>query len=95
MNAPDFTVLFRGISQSRLRGLLDEDGNLSDITTLQSLTPADFLGQESGYYFTVEREVAVRYASFAKRRDDNGSNVILFVVKLPNAATESLSEKQL
>ncbi|KAL2415602.1 hypothetical protein ABEF95_000566 [Exophiala dermatitidis] len=94
MNAPIYTVLFKGISKTRLQGLLDEDGNLSDITALLSPPPTDFLGRESGYYFTVEREVAVRYASYAKRRDGNGSNVILSV-KLPNAAVESLPEGQL
>ncbi|EXJ88147.1 hypothetical protein A1O1_05075 [Capronia coronata CBS 617.96] len=93
-NAPGFAVLFEGISQCRVEGLLDDDGNLAKLHRLITRPSTDFLGRESGYCFTTEREFAVYYACYAKRRDPTGLAVII-CVKVPNSAIESLSSAQL
>ncbi|KFY23782.1 hypothetical protein V493_05636 [Pseudogymnoascus sp. VKM F-4281 (FW-2241)] len=41
-NAPGCTVLFKGLAQARITGLLDDNGALANIQTLLSPPPSDF-----------------------------------------------------
>ncbi|KAK0623970.1 hypothetical protein B0T14DRAFT_517332 [Immersiella caudata] len=90
-NAPGCTVLYKGMDQARTNGLFDEAGALSNISTLLSPTPSDFSSARALFYFTPDIKVAEHYASYAKRRAQCESVVILCLC-IPNAAIEALSE---
>jgi hypothetical protein len=60
---------------------------------LLSSVPADLLS-ENGCSFTRDRDIALYYAAYAKRRDGVDS-VVLVQIRIPNSAIESLSETEL
>ncbi|KAK3346948.1 hypothetical protein B0T25DRAFT_291512 [Lasiosphaeria hispida] len=90
-NAPGYTVLYKGMDQARTNGLFDEAGALSNLSTLLSSAPSDFSSTRALFYFTPDVKVAEYYASYAKRRTECESVVILCLC-IPNAAIEALSE---
>jgi hypothetical protein len=87
---PGYTVLYKGIDQARISGLLGEDGSLSNIDILLSRPPTDFSGVSPLFYFTPDVKVAEYYAGYAKRRA-NFASVVIIVLCIPNAAIESLT----
>jgi hypothetical protein len=93
-NAPGHIVLFKGLDQGRIAGLFDEAGILDRISTLLSSAPSDFSGTRSLFYFTPDHQVAVYYAAYAKRRA-NCESVVIVCLRIPNAAIESLSARDI
>lgn len=93
-NAPSSVTLYKGLDKGRLDGLFDNNGNIRRITTLSSAAPTDFSGAETGYYFAVHREIAVYYATYAKRRSDVSSVVIVHAT-IQNSTIESLPDGQI
>lgn len=87
--APGFTTLYKGLDQARIRDLFDDNGNIARMRTLVSTPPTVFAKMTSSFYFAVDREVAVRYACWAKRRDTCQSAVVIHIA-IPNSAIESL-----
>ncbi|KAI1140300.1 hypothetical protein F5Y05DRAFT_424226 [Hypoxylon sp. FL0543] len=87
-NAPGFTILYKGIDQTRLNGVHDDEGNVVQLDELASLGNFDFSNQKC-WYFTPQRETAILYACYAKRREGAGSAVIVHLA-IPNSAIESL-----
>ncbi|KAL7793060.1 hypothetical protein V8C37DRAFT_379158 [Trichoderma ceciliae] len=93
-NAPGSTTLFKCLDQGRLHRMFDNNGNVVDITRLQSSCPTDFYGKYAGYYFAVDRDIAQQYAGYAKHRSQQSSVVIIHIT-IENSAIESLPEDQL
>jgi hypothetical protein len=93
-NAPEHTVLFKGLDQGRIAGLFDQAGALDRIETLLSSAPSDFSGTRSLFYFTPDYQVAQYYAAYAKRRT-NCESVVIVCLRIPNAAIESLSAPEI
>jgi hypothetical protein len=83
-------VLFKALDQGRIAGLFDEAGTLDRISTLISSPPSDFSGTRSLFYFTPNHQVAVYHASYATRRA-NCESIVIICLRIPNAAIESLS----
>ncbi|QPH02149.1 hypothetical protein C2857_006355 [Epichloe festucae Fl1] len=90
---PGYTILFRGISSARLTRFRQSEEAFRT-AELMSLPPTDFLWGTTGGYFALDRDVAIKYALFAKRRSQNGS-ALLLQFNVPNSAIESLPEGQL
>ncbi|GAB1311760.1 hypothetical protein MFIFM68171_01970 [Madurella fahalii] len=90
-NCPGYTTLYKAMDQARMNGLFDGSGALSNIRVLLSHPPSDFSGTRSLFYFTPDIRVAEYYASYAKRRV-NCESVVIMRLRIPNAAIESLSE---
>lgn len=82
------------MDQGRITGLFDEQGHLQDITTLESRPPTDFCRRENRSCFTPNPQVAEYCARHAKRRV-NVHSVVIVVIRIPNSAIESLSERDL
>lgn len=82
------------MDQGRITGLFDEQGHLQDITTLESRPPTDFCRRENRSCFTPNPQVAEYCARYAKRRV-NVHSVVIVVIRIPNSAIESLSERDL
>ncbi|UKZ79765.1 hypothetical protein TrVFT333_007527 [Trichoderma virens FT-333] len=93
-NAPGTFTLYRGMDKSRLKKLFDRNGNLDNIQRLISQPPTDFCGREAAYYFVADRDIAMYYAFFAKRRSDASSPVVVHAA-FQNSAIESLSEVEI
>lgn len=91
-HAPGYTMVYKGLDQARLNGLFDANGHVDRIAELLSSGRGDF-SRLGAYYFVIDREIAVYYASYAKRRDSVDSVVIVHMA-IPNAAIESLSETE-
>ncbi|RMZ89796.1 hypothetical protein DV736_g2967, partial [Chaetothyriales sp. CBS 134916] len=91
LNAPGYTVLFKGIDQGRIAGLFDDMRALDHIETLLSSPPSDFSGTRSLFYFTPNHQVAQYYAAYAKRRA-NCESIVILCLRIPNDAIESLTE---
>ncbi|KAK4085186.1 uncharacterized protein Triagg1_176 [Trichoderma aggressivum f. europaeum] len=90
-NAPGSLTLYRGMERSRLTTLFDSNGNLDNIRALSSRPPTDFDGRGSSYCFVVDRDVAIEYAAFTKRRSDR-STVVIVHATFENSTIEGLSE---
>ncbi|ROT38625.1 hypothetical protein SODALDRAFT_333236 [Sodiomyces alkalinus F11] len=73
---------------ARIRGLLDENGDLQNIERLLSTFPSDFSGRKGMFYFTVDYNMAVYFASYAKRRANCEAEVIVCIAS-PIQAIES------
>ncbi|KAI9163157.1 hypothetical protein HJFPF1_04756 [Paramyrothecium foliicola] len=93
-NAPGYTILYKGLDQARIQGLLDEDGKLKNIETLQSAPPSDFSGKHMMFYFTADFMVAQYYAAYAKRKA-TAESVVIVTVAIPNAAIEAMNEPEI
>ncbi|PKK50894.1 hypothetical protein CI102_3104 [Trichoderma harzianum] len=93
-NAPGSLTIYRGTEKFRLDRLFDSNGNVDNIETLSSRPPTDFCGKASAYYFAVDRDVAIKYACYAKRRSDISSLVIVHAT-FKNSTIESLSEAEM
>ncbi|KAL7960377.1 hypothetical protein V8C34DRAFT_312709 [Trichoderma compactum] len=93
-NAPGSLTLYRGMERSRLTRLFDSNGNLDNIQALSSRPPTDFAGRVSPYCFVVDRDVAIEYAAFNKRRSDRSSVVIVHAT-FENSTIERLSEDKI
>ncbi|KAL6818446.1 hypothetical protein GGI42DRAFT_310010 [Trichoderma sp. SZMC 28013] len=93
-NAPGSITLYRGMKKSLLDDLFDSSGNLDNIRTLSSLPQTDFSGNLNAYYFAVDRDVAIHYASYTKRRGE-GCPVVLVHATFKNSTIESLPETKL
>lgn len=77
-----------------MTGLHDENGRVVALQKLWSRAPTDFHRGDSAYYFAMDREIAVRYANYAKHRNGVSSTVIVEMA-IPNSAIESFSETEL
>jgi hypothetical protein len=93
-NSPGSITVFKGIDQARLDGFFNDSGEIVNWSKLFSAPPTDFLRTEAGFYFAVDRDIAVRYACWAKRRDGVSSVVVIHLI-VPNQMVESLSDTQL
>ncbi|KAH7233387.1 hypothetical protein BKA59DRAFT_535316 [Fusarium tricinctum] len=93
-NAPGMTVLYKGMDQARTHGLFDSQGNLNDISVLDSPPRTDFSKNRSLYYFTPNFDVAKRYAGWAKRRDGVQS-VVVIRMAIRNSVIESMPQGKL
>ncbi|KAK0715474.1 hypothetical protein B0H67DRAFT_537883 [Lasiosphaeris hirsuta] len=91
-NAQGFTLLWKGISQLYLDGLFDSNGNVVGISRLVSLPQTDFC-RGPAFYFVVDRDIAVYYANYAKRRA-NYSSAVLVRIAIPNPAIEGMSSTE-
>jgi hypothetical protein len=89
-NSPGSITLYEGLDQARLNDFFDDSGNIVSWRALLSAVPSDFLSREEGYYFTVHRDIAERYACYAKHRDDVSSVVVIHLT-IPNHKIESMS----
>ncbi|KAH8812206.1 hypothetical protein F5884DRAFT_843557 [Xylogone sp. PMI_703] len=76
MNASGSTILYKGVDQSRLKGLFDDSGNVVEMNRLLSSPLSDFLGRQAGFHFVADRKIAEYHACYAKRRDAKSSVVI-------------------
>ncbi|KAJ4855006.1 uncharacterized protein T069G_10564 [Trichoderma breve] len=72
-NAPGSITLYKGMDRSRLTRLYDSNGHLDDGRALSSRPPTDFDGRVSAFCFAVDRDLAIEYAAFTKRRSDGSS----------------------
>ncbi|KAK0705888.1 hypothetical protein B0T26DRAFT_788018 [Lasiosphaeria miniovina] len=90
-NAPSYTTLFKGMDQGGIGGLFDDARTLSNIGTLRSRAPSDFSATRSLFYFSPDMKVAEYYASYAKRRS-NSESVVIICLRIPNASIETLSK---
>ncbi|KAG5923203.1 hypothetical protein E4U42_005019 [Claviceps africana] len=94
---PGFTTLFRGMSTARmdhLRSSGDSPVNALDFQKSHE-SGSDFVPRNNvGIFFSVDREIAVLYALYAKRRHKDHS-ACLVQIRVPNSAIESLSHEQL
>ncbi|KAL6872962.1 hypothetical protein J3F83DRAFT_594612 [Trichoderma novae-zelandiae] len=93
-NAPGSITLYKGVDTARIRQLFDENGRIKKINVLASPPPTDFCGRDIGFYFTVERDIAVLYSCWAKARS-NSSSVVIVHATIQNSTIESLSEREL
>lgn len=89
-SAPGSITLFKGIDQARIRNLRDANSNINEINCLLSSYPSDF-AKQLAYYFAVDRDVALLYALWAKRRADVQA-VVLVQINIRNSDIKSLSE---
>lgn len=102
-NAPGHTILWKGMAQvytegtyisypatTNVTGLYDNNGNVARLSCLASLPRTDFC-KEQAYYFAVDKDVAIYYANYAKRRDTINS-VVIVRMAIPNSAIEGLSD---
>ncbi|CAG7940323.1 unnamed protein product [Penicillium salamii] len=92
-NAPGRTQLYKGMDKARISGLFRNDGSI-DYECLAAIPPADFTSKTIDIYFGVDREVAVRYACYAKRRSESCSAVIV-QVSIPNSVIETLAPPEI
>ncbi|KAF4982964.1 hypothetical protein FZEAL_1534 [Fusarium zealandicum] len=90
-DAPGYTLLYKGMDQARLAGLLEDDGRLKNIAKLLSKSPTDFGGTRSLFYFTPDVKVAQSYAAYAKRRAKFES-VVIVRMTIPNLAIDEMAE---
>lgn len=90
---PGHIKLFKGISQRRLKDIVNPNDGSIDTSALMSYPQTDFLSRTGGGYFAVDRDMAVRYANWAKHRVKGGSAAILQIT-IPNSAIESLPADQ-
>ena len=88
VNAPGFTVLWKGLAKSRTVCLFSPENIVEDFGPLQNSVPSDF-STSGGYYWAVDKEIAMRYAKWAKNRDDVGEAVLLRL-EVSNALIEPL-----
>ncbi|KAK0724113.1 hypothetical protein B0H67DRAFT_631998 [Lasiosphaeris hirsuta] len=93
-NATGHTVLYKGIDQARIESIFDADGSMAQISKLCSSFPSDFGSRVAMYYFTPNLKVAEYYAGYAKRRAECES-VVMIVLRIPNAAIQSLTEPEI
>ncbi|KAL7911866.1 hypothetical protein GGI35DRAFT_491960 [Trichoderma velutinum] len=93
-DAPGSLTLYRSVEKARLKRLFDSNGNLDNIRMLSSRPPTDFDGKVSAYCFAVDRDVAIQYAAFSKRRSDRSSVVIVHAT-FESSTIESLSEEKI
>lgn len=91
---PGFINLFKGVIRNRLRRLRDPNNGIIDMAVLMSNPPTDFLFHLFGGYFAVDRDVAVRYAFWARRRS-HGSPAAIVQITVPISAIQSIPEGQL
>ena len=64
-------VLLKGGDYARLRKAIRLEFDLTDVNRIQNVAstpPGDFAGLERGWYFTKQRQVAYKYASYARKR---------------------------
>ncbi|OQD98083.1 hypothetical protein PENSOL_c010G06911 [Penicillium solitum] len=88
-NKPGEIQLYKGMDKAWINDLFRGDGSVH-FGCLASRSPADFSSKQVGIYFAVDREVAVYYACYAKRR--SGVNAVVIVqATIPNSAIESLT----
>ncbi|KAG9251633.1 uncharacterized protein F5Z01DRAFT_752748 [Emericellopsis atlantica] len=92
-HAPGYTIVFKTVDEARISGLHDSDGKVINLQSLISSAPSDFHRSESAFYFTIDREIAVYYANYAKRWNKVDS-VVIVQMAIPNSAIESLSETE-
>ncbi|KAG5978140.1 hypothetical protein E4U55_006350 [Claviceps digitariae] len=90
---PGFTTLFKGMSTARLYNVNDIDSSIN-VLGLGSSLQTDFSSRKAAVYFAVDREVAARYALWAKRRHPDNSACLL-QIRVPNSAIESLRPDKL
>ncbi|CAG8391456.1 unnamed protein product [Penicillium salamii] len=88
-NAPGITHLYRGMDKAWIGGLFRDDGSIN-YGCLTTRSPADFSSRQADIYFGIDREVAVYYACYAKRRSESSAAVIV-QVSLPNSVIETLA----
>ena len=74
-NAPGSVVLWKGLARYRTNGLCSPDNTVENFVPIQSVPPSDF-STSGWYYWPVGKEVAMRYADWAKNRDDVGGAVL-------------------
>ncbi|KAM6486005.1 hypothetical protein HDV62DRAFT_352984 [Trichoderma sp. SZMC 28011] len=93
-NAPGSLTLYKGMDRSRLTRLFDRNGNLDDTRALSSRSPTDFDGRASAYCFAVDRDIAIEYAAFTKRRSDR-TPVVIVHATFKKSTIESLSKNEI
>lgn len=87
-NKPGEIQLYKGMDKACINDLFRGDGSVH-FGCLASRSPADFSSKQVGIYFAVDREVAVYYACYAKRR--SGVNAVVIVqATIQNSAIETL-----
>ncbi|KAK4155550.1 hypothetical protein C8A00DRAFT_31595 [Chaetomidium leptoderma] len=93
-DAPGYTVLYKAVDQARIAYFFDEAGVLKNINALESRPPSDFSRNRCMFYFTPDVRVAEYSAGYAKRRSGggSGSSIVIFCLRIPNAAIDSLAE---
>lgn len=93
-NAPGSIVLFKGVDQARLSNVFNDAGEMVDDFGLLSSASSDFSRMANGLYFAVDRDVALYYARYARRRQSVRS-VAIVQVTIKNSAIESLEDGEL
>ena len=73
-------------------GLFESNGNVVRMSCLVSPPETDFC-RDRAYYFAVDRDVAVYYANYAKRRESVAS-VVIVQMAIPDSAIESLPDTE-
>ena len=89
--APGSVVLYKGLDKGRITNLLNDDGSLRELSSLQSASPNDFFSRAVAFYFTPNLDVAEYYAAWAKRRSIT-EEVVIVSITIPNSAIEQMQE---
>ena len=93
-NNLDCIILYKGVDQARLDRFFDDSGAIIGWANMLSRSRTDFSNSQSGFIFTVHRDIAEYHACYAKRRDPVQS-VAIMQITVPNHKIESLSSTQL
>lgn len=75
-NAPGSTVLWKGVAQHRTAGLFTPENTVQDFRAIVSNPPSDF-SLSGSYYWTVDKEIAMRYIKWASNKMVIGESVLL------------------
>jgi hypothetical protein len=85
-HTPGSIVLWKGIAEQRTVGLFTPEHTVKDFKTIISHAPCDF---HDGYYWAVDKVIALRYCKWAKQMMTTGSPVLLRL-EIENRLVESL-----
>ncbi len=89
---PPSLTTSRQVKANFVIGLFDSNGQVTDITALASRPMTDFC-RDAAYYFAVDRDVALTFAHFAKRRNHLAA-AVLVQMAIPNSAIQRLSDTE-
>ncbi|KAK7424720.1 hypothetical protein QQX98_000298 [Neonectria punicea] len=90
---PGHTVLYRGMFQTNLRFMFNEEGEIVSLAGLFNGPSGDFSPRGYASHMVVDFEVANKYAYFAKLRDPNQLAVIVRL-EMPNSALEIMDDTE-
>lgn len=82
-----YATLWKGISKKRCTGFIDPVTQALDVAKLASTSPSDFSSKSNLVYFTPQKVVADRYASWAKHKAPN-AEIAIVQVNMPFSFSE-------